>query len=85
MVLRMDRTDSNDCVHCETQEHQPVSTEEGGSHTRSDSIINSDGFGSVRRHNRPTGTGNDRLPGSVLLARERLVERLRGVTASGNR
>ncbi|KAK1439961.1 hypothetical protein QVD17_05786 [Tagetes erecta] len=66
-------------------EHQPVSAEEGGSHRRSDSVISSDGFSSVSRHNRPTGTGNDRLPGSVLLARERLVERLRGVTASGNR
>lgn len=30
-------------------------------------------------------TGNDRLPGAVLLARARLVERLRGVSLSGNR
>ncbi|CAI9769153.1 unnamed protein product [Fraxinus pennsylvanica] len=30
-------------------------------------------------------SGNSRLPGSVLLARERLLQRLRGVTLSGNR
>ncbi|KDP44464.1 hypothetical protein JCGZ_16297 [Jatropha curcas] len=34
---------------------------------------------------RPTLTGNDRLPGTVLLARARLLERLRGVSLSGNR
>ncbi|KAL1564527.1 putative E3 ubiquitin-protein ligase RHY1A isoform X1 [Salvia divinorum] len=30
-------------------------------------------------------SGNDRLPGAVLLARERLLQRLRGVTLSGSR
>lgn len=30
-------------------------------------------------------SGNDSLPGSVLLARERLLQRLRGVTLSGGR
>ncbi|KAL8554677.1 hypothetical protein ACS0TY_002750 [Phlomoides rotata] len=30
-------------------------------------------------------SGNDRLPGAVLLARERLFQRLRGVTLSGSR
>lgn len=30
-------------------------------------------------------TGSDRLPGAVLLARERLLARLRGVPLSGNR
>ncbi|EEF34882.1 conserved hypothetical protein [Ricinus communis] len=34
---------------------------------------------------RPRMTGNDRLPGAVLLARARLLERLRGVSLSGNR
>ncbi|KAL8205154.1 hypothetical protein R6Q57_008705 [Mikania cordata] len=63
-------------------EHQP---EEGGSHSPSGSSINSDAFRSLRRHNRPASTSNDRLPGSVLLARERLVERLRGVYVSGYR
>nr|XP_043620830.1 probable E3 ubiquitin-protein ligase RHY1A [Erigeron canadensis] len=31
------------------------------------------------------GSESDRLPGAVLLARERLLERLRGVSVSGNR
>ncbi|KAF5733191.1 hypothetical protein HS088_TW17G00731 [Tripterygium wilfordii] len=35
--------------------------------------------------NRPRLSGNDRLPGAVLLARARLLERLRGVSVSGNR
>jgi hypothetical protein len=30
-------------------------------------------------------TVNDRLPGAVVLARARLLERLRGVSLSGNR
>ncbi|KAJ6671142.1 hypothetical protein OIU85_014956 [Salix viminalis] len=34
---------------------------------------------------RPRVTVNDRLPGAVLLARARLLERLRGVSLSGNR
>ncbi|KAJ4840250.1 hypothetical protein Tsubulata_015411 [Turnera subulata] len=34
---------------------------------------------------RPRLIGNERLPGAVLLARARLVERLRGVSLSGNR
>ncbi|CAA3008249.1 Hypothetical predicted protein [Olea europaea subsp. europaea] len=34
---------------------------------------------------RLTFSGNDRLPGAVLLARERLLQRLRGVNLSGNR
>uniref|UniRef100_A0A6N2LVF4 Uncharacterized protein n=1 Tax=Salix viminalis TaxID=40686 RepID=A0A6N2LVF4_SALVM len=33
----------------------------------------------------PRVTGNERLPGAVLLARARLLERLRGVSISGNR
>ncbi|MFS7998149.1 putative transcription factor C2H2 family [Helianthus anomalus] len=67
-------------------EHQPVGPEEGDSHSPSGSSINSDGpRRSIHRHNRSIGTANDRLPGSVLLARERLVERLRGVSVSGNR
>ncbi|XP_061957615.1 probable E3 ubiquitin-protein ligase RHY1A [Populus nigra] len=34
---------------------------------------------------RPRVTVNDRLPGAVVLARARLLERLRGVSLSGNR
>ncbi|KAI3675340.1 hypothetical protein L1987_84929 [Smallanthus sonchifolius] len=66
-------------------EHQSVNPEEGGSHDPSGSIVSSDGLRSIHRHSRAVATGNDRLPGSVLLARERLVERLRGVSVSGNR
>ncbi|KAI3809887.1 hypothetical protein L1987_19490 [Smallanthus sonchifolius] len=66
-------------------EHQSVNPEEGGSHPPSGSIVSSDGLRSIHRHSRPVVSGNDRLPGSVLLARERLVERLRGVSVSGNR
>ncbi|XP_043707953.1 probable E3 ubiquitin-protein ligase RHY1A [Telopea speciosissima] len=40
---------------------------------------------SSSRASRLRFTRNDRLPGAVLLARERLVERLRGVSLSGNR
>ncbi|KVI10836.1 hypothetical protein Ccrd_010771 [Cynara cardunculus var. scolymus] len=64
-------------------EHEPVvQPEQGRSQSPSGSIINSDDFRSIQRRRE---TGNDRLPGSVLLARERLVERLRGVSVSGNR
>eukprot|EP00262_Sarcandra_glabra_P019264 TRINITY_DN7200_c1_g1_i1.p1 TRINITY_DN7200_c1_g1~~TRINITY_DN7200_c1_g1_i1.p1 ORF type:complete len:290 (+),score=18.64 TRINITY_DN7200_c1_g1_i1:119-988(+) len=37
------------------------------------------------RTNRPRFTANDRLPGAVLAARARLLERLRGVSLTGNR
>ncbi|XP_050212076.1 probable E3 ubiquitin-protein ligase RHY1A [Mercurialis annua] len=39
----------------------------------------------LRNASRPRSTGNDRLPGAVLLARARLLERLSGVSLSGNR
>lgn len=58
-------------------EHEVVEAE-----SSSGSIINSDDFRSIHR---VRDSGSDRLPGSVLLARERLVERLRGVSVSGNR
>ncbi|KAJ9538021.1 hypothetical protein OSB04_030754 [Centaurea solstitialis] len=62
---------------CDQQEHEVVQLE-----SPSGSIINSDDFRSIRRWG---STVNDRLPGVVLLARERLVERLRGVHVSENR
>ncbi|CAH1426083.1 unnamed protein product [Lactuca virosa] len=60
-----------------------VQLEAGGSHDHSPSgsIINSEDFRSIRRWGT---TENDRLPGVVLLARERLLERLRGVHVSEN-
>ncbi|KAK1417550.1 hypothetical protein QVD17_26679 [Tagetes erecta] len=56
--------------------------EEGVNQSQSGSIINSEDFRSIRRWG---ATATDRLPGVVLLARERLVERLRGVHVSQNR
>lgn len=40
---------------------------------------------SIHMTNRSSFARNERLPGSVLLARERLLERLQGVSLSGNR
>ncbi|CAI0472087.1 unnamed protein product [Linum tenue] len=46
---------------------------------------NSFGQESSSTSGRPRVTSNERLPGAVLLARARLLERLRGVSLSGNR
>lgn len=46
---------------------------------------NSTSIETLSNTSRPRLTGNDRLPGTVLLARARLLERLRGVSLSGNR
>ncbi|KAJ9538022.1 hypothetical protein OSB04_030755 [Centaurea solstitialis] len=73
----MRRTHRNRLSVCDLQEHEVVQLE-----SPSGSIINSDDFRSIRRWG---STVNDRLPGVVLLARERLVERLRGVHVSENR
>ncbi|KAK9071105.1 hypothetical protein SSX86_009673 [Deinandra increscens subsp. villosa] len=62
--------------------HHLSEHEEGVGQSQSGSIINSEDFRSIRRWG---AIGNDRLPGVVLLARERLVERLRGVHVSQNR
>lgn len=64
------------------QEHESVHPEQVHNQSPTGSIINSEDFRSIHRHR---ATGNDRLPGSVLLARERLLERLRGVSVSQNR
>lgn len=63
-------------------EHESVHPEQVHNQSPTGSIINSEDFRSIHRHR---ATGNDRLPGSVLLARERLLERLRGVSVSQNR
>ncbi|XVE93476.1 hypothetical protein REPUB_Repub01dG0196100 [Reevesia pubescens] len=44
--------------------------------------LNADGVSSSSRQNL---SSNERLPGAVLLARARLLERLRGVSVSANR
>lgn len=59
-----------------------VQLEPSVSQSPSGSIINSEDFRNIRRWGT---TENDRLPGVVLLARERLLERLRGVHISENR
>ncbi|KAF2320943.1 hypothetical protein GH714_032115 [Hevea brasiliensis] len=46
---------------------------------------NSTSSETISSTSRPRLTGNERLPRGVLLARARLVERLRGVSLSGNR
>ncbi|XAR72954.1 hypothetical protein NMG60_11019771 [Bertholletia excelsa] len=58
-------------------EHDAVGLNEGSSESSSGNIPSSG--------SRQTFSGNDRLPGAVLLARERLLERLRGASLSGNR
>ncbi|KAL3538819.1 hypothetical protein ACH5RR_002185 [Cinchona calisaya] len=54
-----------------------------GSSPASEDVNNSHN-GNILR-GRLRSTGNDRLPGTVLLARERLLQRLRGVSLSANR
>lgn len=63
-------------------EYESVHLDQGGSQSPLGSITNSDDFRNIQRRG---ATGSDRLPGSVLLARERLMERLRGAPVSGNR
>ncbi|THG20750.1 probable E3 ubiquitin-protein ligase RHY1A [Camellia sinensis] len=64
-------------------ERDTVQLDEGSSQSSSENIINSDNVNALR--NRLRLNGNERLPGAVLLARERLLERLRGVSLSGDR
>lgn len=68
--------------HRLSEHEQLFHVEQGVSQPLSRSIINSEDFRSIRRWG---ATENDRLPGVVLLARERLLERLRGVHVSENR
>lgn len=65
------------------QERDIVRLEEGSRQSSSGNIINLDNSGGIPNSHR--FSGNDRLPGAVLLARERLLERLRGVSLSRNR
>ncbi|KAI3849411.1 hypothetical protein MKX03_029821 [Papaver bracteatum] len=69
--------------HLCNREHDSVRTENA---TSQPSTRNSRSIEVL--HNRPnqlTSPQSDRLPGAVLLARERLVERLRGVSIAANR
>ena len=74
----------NDVVCCQTQEHEASVYLERCHRPTPSGTINSDEFRSIHRR-RAAYIGSNGLPGSVLLARERLVERLRGVSVSGNR
>ncbi|KAH6789858.1 hypothetical protein C2S51_004864 [Perilla frutescens var. frutescens] len=65
------------------QERESVRLEEGSHQFPSGNVINPESQVSARERLRLSG--NDRLPGAVLLARERLLQRLRGVTLSGSR
>lgn len=69
--------------HLSHPERDPIRPDQGGIQSSSGNIINLDDSRNIR--NRQRITGNDRLPGAVVLARERLLERLRGVSVSGNR
>lgn len=64
-------------------ERDIVRLEEGSRQSSSGNIINLENSGGIPNSHR--FSGNDRLPGAVLLARERLLERLRGVSLSRNR
>jgi hypothetical protein len=64
-------------------ERDIVRLEEGSRQSSSGNIINLDNSGGIPNSHR--FSGNDRLPGAVLLAKERLLERLRGVSLSSNR
>ncbi|KAI8027093.1 putative E3 ubiquitin-protein ligase RHY1A [Camellia lanceoleosa] len=64
-------------------EHDTVRHDEGSNQSSSGNTINLENLGGIH-HNRRF-SGNERLPGAVLLARERLLERLRGVSLSENR
>lgn len=58
------------------QERAAIGAEQGGAHS---------GSGNGVGASSPGLSGNERLPGSVLLARERLLERLRGMPPSQTR
>ncbi|KAL5788126.1 hypothetical protein ACOSP7_005075 [Xanthoceras sorbifolium] len=77
------------CPHVRHISHRPSHTErpsarfdQGTSQFVSSNPITTEVSGSTSR---PSLNGNERLPGAVLLARARLLERLRGVSLSANR
>lgn len=69
--------------HPTYRDHGPVQVDHLPSHVSTGS--SSGNVNSSIRANRMQFTRSDQLPGDVLLARERLFERLRGVSLSSNR
>ncbi|KAF3668399.1 putative protein phosphatase 2C 63-like [Capsicum annuum] len=93
--IRRDRLDVNDCEPLRRSPHlhrrfppppdrDSVSLDSGSSQAASGGASHATNHGN-RIRDRVGIAGSERLPGSVLLARERLLQRLRGVSISGNR
>lgn len=92
--IRRDRLDVNDCEPLRRSPHRlrryptpdrdSVSLDSGSSQAASVDA-NRATNNNNRIHNRVGTSGSERLPGPVILARERLLQRLRGVAISGNR
>lgn len=68
--------------HCE-QERETVRPEDGNHLFSPGNVVHPEP--QVNPQDRLSLSGNDRLPGAVLLARERLLQRLRGVMLSDSR
>ncbi|XP_007042592.2 PREDICTED: probable E3 ubiquitin-protein ligase RHY1A isoform X3 [Theobroma cacao] len=66
----------------QSQERSSMRFDQGTSPFVLSNALNAD---AVSSSSRPSLTSNERLPGAVLLARARLLERLRGVSVSTNR
>ncbi|XP_059652986.1 probable E3 ubiquitin-protein ligase RHY1A [Cornus florida] len=93
---RRDRHDPDGCdplrrsPHIRLPSHRPshperesVRLDQGGSQSAIFNHLNSANVSSI--HDRARVRGNDRLPGAVVLARERLLERLRGPSSRNSR
>lgn len=73
-------------MHYCSQDRESVRFDQGGGSSSSQSIpanLDLEAFTSIPSRER--FVRRDRLPGDVLLARERLVERLRGIQLTGRR
>ncbi|KAK4378488.1 hypothetical protein RND71_000350 [Anisodus tanguticus] len=92
---RRDRVDVSNCEPTRSPPHRPrrvapplnhesVSLDSGSSQAASGDASHATNNNN-RIRDRVGSSGSERLPGAVLLARERLLQRLRGVSISGNR
>ncbi|XP_009783500.1 putative E3 ubiquitin-protein ligase RHY1A [Nicotiana tabacum] len=91
--IRRDRLDASDCEPLHRSPHRPrrfapseresIWLDSGSSQAASENITHAENGNRIRDGMRTSGS--ERLPGAVLLARERLLQRLRGVSISGNR